>query len=123
MTEIGTFHGYVDRGAISAYDFQQSDLTTDEEWHDLDLSAIVPTNAKLVHLRLELKDDSVGAFILLRKKGSSDNYNNGRKAILVADLFHYESEFVALGPGCTIQYLTFDTTWTNIRIAVRGWFI
>jgi len=39
---------YVDRGDPADIDFNNNDLILDDTWHELDLSAVIPTNAKLV---------------------------------------------------------------------------
>src|SRR4030042_833391 len=71
MTEIGTFRGFVDRGDPAAHDFELADLTTDSLWHDLDLSPIIPSKAKVVLINVSIKDDLTNMTIGIRTKGNS----------------------------------------------------
>ncbi len=65
--------GFVDR-TISAYDWEKTDLIWDNDWHDLDLSDIVPTGVRLVLLynRLNLTG---GGSIAYREKGTTGEWN------------------------------------------------
>ena len=112
---------YVDRGDPSDYDFDKDDLTTDLTWRDLDLSSIVPEGAQLIHIRVRLASFDL-AGLQFRKKGNTNTINTVTTKIQVANIYYYEDFFVACDNNRKIQYLASDVTWTNLDIAIRGWF-
>ena len=69
-----------DRGDMASADFVDAALTFDNSWHDLDLSAIVPSRAKSVILRVEVTTGSSvsnGTRLDFRKKGNYYAVNVG----------------------------------------------
>ena len=46
---------YIDRGDPDAFDITLIDIIADGDWRELDLSALVPKNAKRVRIHLALK--------------------------------------------------------------------
>ncbi len=123
MTEIGTFHGFVDRGDPAAGDFSQADLTMNDAFHDLNLSAIVPTNAQAVILSIfAITPGSGGGSIVFRKKGSSNQKNVGGCIPNVAATAYLFETTVAIGPSGIIQYKV-EVEYSLISITVRGWLI
>ena len=63
------FGGYVFRGGATAFDWVETGLTADSAYHTLNLSAIIPANAKLVHFRVQIKHASVGQDVRICKVG------------------------------------------------------
>jgi len=113
---------YVDRGDPSSWDFTVANFTTDGNWHDLDLSSIVPGGTKLVHMRIRLCTPSL-AGINFRKKGNTNAVNIATMKTQVASVYYYEDFFVPCDANRIIQYLANDVSWTAIDVTVRGWFI
>jgi len=113
---------YVDRGDSSEYDFNVEDFTTDLQWHDLDLSSIVPEKAKLVHMRIRLSTPSL-AGINFRKKGNTNAVNTSTMKTQVANVYYYEEFFVPCDVNRMIQYMANNVSWTVLDVTVRGWFI
>lgn len=112
---------YVDREDPSAYDFTKEDLTTDLQWHDLDLSSIIPEGVNLIHMKVRLSAFELGGF-QLRKKGNTNDVNAATMKVQVANVYYYEDFFVTCDSNRKIQYLASNITWTNLDIVIRGWF-
>jgi len=61
---------YVDRGDPASVDYGSGDFTKDGNWHELDLSAIVPENARGFTATAEMVCDVVEGYFLIRKHGN-----------------------------------------------------
>ncbi len=114
---------FVDRGDVGAWDFTHADLTKDNYWHDLDLSAIVPAGTTAVQLRVQIKDDSIARAIIFRKKGHTGFWNIARLRIQVANVEIEGDIMVPLDNDRKINYLATGAVWTLIGISVRGWWL
>lgn len=112
---------YFDRGDPTAYDFKVTDLFCDDTWRNLDLSAIVPANAKAVALVVRLEDNLVGKRIRFRKKGNTDVYNDSEVRTQVANIPMPADVIVAVDTDRKIQYRTDNTSFTRIDIVIKGW--
>jgi len=64
--------GFIDRGDPTAFDFTTGDFTWDGNWHELDLSAIVPQNAKAVLFAAQFLHGGGGQHFKLRKHGNTN---------------------------------------------------
>lgn len=118
--------GYVnltDSGDLSAFSKTKADLTTDNTWRDLDLSAIVPAGAVAVLLEVTVNDDAAGNSIQFRKNGNSNAYNVAIVLAPVADVDQYQQVIVFCDTSRVIEYKATNTTFTTINIIVSGWFI
>ena len=113
----------VDRGDPAIVDFSVGDLTTDGNWHDLDLSAIVPVGTKAVHLRIQASDDVPDRSFHLRKKGSSNNLNSAQLRTQVANVSVHNDCVVSCDSNRVIEYKAANTVWTTLYVIVRGWYI
>lgn len=114
---------YVDRGDPAAVDFAVGVLTTDGNYHDLDLSSIVPAGAKAVHIKCVIEDDVAEEFVTFRENGNSNEYNNLTGYTQVANVLNVINGFVSLDSNRIIEYAATSATWTLINILVRGWLI
>jgi len=114
---------FVNRGDSGAYDFTLANLITDGAWRDLDLSAIVPAGALAVLLLILLKDDSAFSLVSLRRNGNTGTIAISRCYIQVADTYTGMDRIVALDAGRVIEYATTNTTFNDISILVKGWWI
>ena len=113
----------VDRGDPAANDFAVGDLTTDGDWHDLDLSSIVPEGTVAVKIMVAIEDDTAGSAFSLRKNGNSNTTNRFRIIVQDAGDIMVGSDIVFCDENRVIEYLATSTTWTTINIAVTGWII
>lgn len=116
--------GYVDRGDTSGWDFTQSSgITTDGDWHTLDLSSIVPAGAKAVHLRVFVLDDVSGSDFYVRKLGYVGTDSAMFCVFTQAASTYYSADgIVACDSNRCVQYKAANTTWT-VLLGVVGWFI
>jgi len=118
---IGIPPVYIDRGDPSSYDYTQADLITNGQWYDLNLSGIVPANAKAVVLKVVVKDESVGIGISLRKNSNTRTCNAPSVTTQAANIYNVSSLIVACDENRVIEYLAANTTWDTINILVAGW--
>jgi hypothetical protein len=117
-----TQRSFVDRGDAAAWDWQAANLTMDGTWHDLDLSAIVPTGTKAVIIIAWIRDNTVGNVIYFRKKGNANNYNASGITCQVANIYNFNGCIVAVDTTKKIQYLASAGT-DVIRLLISGWFL
>lgn len=113
----------VDRGDPSAYDYALGDLTTDNNWNDLDLSAIVPANAKAVLLSTNISDNAMSSYIKFRKNGNANERNVATCVVLVAGYSWHTNILVFCDANRKIEYRASNVTWTHINLVVCGWFV
>lgn len=108
-------------------DFAVGDLTADGNYHILDLSSIVPKDAKAVALALYLKDDAVNNYFNVREyHNGSSAYRQNSLAIRTqaANVTQYNNGIVAFTrPDRWLEYAMANTTFTAAGITVVGWFI
>ena len=112
---------YVDRGAVaSAYDF--TSFTTDGAVHSLDLSGIIPADAVLVDIRVEVSDNLAAQAFLFDKPGRLSTYRNygGRTRVVNVGV---QKNLTVPVTSQAIEYYFDNTTWTTTRLTVLGWWI
>lgn len=114
---------FVDRGDPASWDFSTGDFITDGAWHELDLSAIVPAGAKAVSLRLKVTDELTVIGAKFRKAGNSNSLNIFDIITGVSNYAIVEHGCVALDENRKVEYNFFNTTWTEIYVIVKGWWL
>lgn len=123
MPKSGILKGFVDRGDPAAYDFTEATMTTDGTWRDMDLSAIVPSGAKAVTLRISAQDGAVSNYVRFREKGNTNAYNVSMVRTQAIDVYANADVVIKLGPARVIEYYGSNTTFTNIGVLVKGWWV
>jgi hypothetical protein len=115
--------GFVDRGDPSVNDYVVGDLTTDNNWHVLDLftDVGVPKGAKSVLIKVALVDNAVDSRIRFRKNGNVNSTNSMVVATQVANVAMFADATVALDADAKIEYLASNVTFTTINLLVRSW--
>lgn len=113
---------WVDRGDPSAFDWEVGDLTTDGNYHDLDLSSIVPSGATLVRLRVVL-NDTAGNSVTFRENGNSNAHNNGDLFCQVSGKTITGQFVIPCDSNRVIEYRATNTSFTTLSILVAGWYI
>lgn len=115
---------YVDRGDPTGYDFTLPNFTTDLNWHDLNLSAIVPAEGAnhLVHIKCNISAETAGLLFQLRKKGNTSVYNAATQRVQVVGPTISMNIFVMCNENRIIQYQGANAAFTSINFVVRGWF-
>ena len=114
---------YVDRGDPANYDFTLGDFTTNEAWHDLDLSGIIPINAVGVFIICIIDGAIAEKGIRFRKKGNIYDRSMTYQLLQVGNQYIVGNFFVAVGNDGIIEYKVNNITWSVINFAVRGWII
>lgn len=123
LSELGGRVNYVDRGDPSTYDWDQAALTKDGTWYDLNCAAIVPVNAKAVHIKILFRATAASKSISFRKKGNTGAISTLMAMSQVANVYNVLDGLVACDSDRTIQYNLDIATWSFILIHVRGWLI
>lgn len=113
---------YVARGDPSAYDFSQSTLTQDSAWHSMDLSAIIPANAKLVHLALGAAHATPGRYFKVRKPGLSNDFAVANVATQATNIVNTLDAIVPC-VSQAVEYFATSGTFVSLRVVVLGWFV
>jgi len=115
--------GFVNRGDPAAWDWDKTDLTTDETWNDLDCSGVVPAGAKAVLLKAFISDDAVGSYLRFRRKGNSNDINRSEVRTYVISEYHFGDLVVPCDTDRFIQYYGKNVAFTAIYLVIGGWFI
>jgi hypothetical protein len=113
---------YVARGDPAAYDADQTTLTLDGAVHVLDLSSVIPVNAKVVHLRLRAANAATGKHVKLFKHGVVNSFAIMDSSIIVVNLAHEQTGILDCS-GQHIDYKIDAVAWSAIGIVVLGWFL
>ena len=116
-------HRFVDRGDSVGVDFSVGDLTIDDAWHDLDLSGVIPVNAKAVILRVECNAPAVGERAKFRTKGHSREDNVSIIRTQVAGIGISYDLFIVPDINGVIEYRISTIAYTVFEIVVGGWFV
>ena len=108
-------------GAGNTADFIQTDLTCDNVWHDLDLSAIVPNDAKTVVLHVAVWTTDISKTILgFRKNGDSTLANVAAVNAQLINHANYGDLIVACDEHQIVEY--YANIGISCHITVGGWF-
>jgi hypothetical protein len=116
---------FADRGDPAAqYDFHSADLTFDATWRTLDLSGIIPTEARAVVMKVHITNDTAGQVIRFEREGNSNHNTDHYCRALVANQQQDYCITVAVNPSNrSIQYRGGNGgTWSNTWIIITGWF-
>lgn len=113
--------GFVDRGDPADYDFVSAVLTKDGAWHELDLSSIVPLNAKGVALSVRAANDYIDKTVMFRKHGNVNLVAVSRFANQVARAFYETDCQCPLDDDRKIDYFFTAGGWSIITITVKNW--
>lgn len=114
---------YVDRGDPSEFDFTLGDFITDGNWHELDLSSIVPEGTKAVHFRITIQSVNIANYFVFRKKGNINERNKLAVRTQVATVPSDGDGIVSCSVDRKIEYKSTNTTFQALILNVSGWFI
>ena len=111
---------YQTRGNLSGWDI--SSFTKDGNWHNLDLSSIVPESAanQLLHIRMQGNDNSVGTAWSLSHPDELSGINNARLYTIAANTAQSMDAWVRCNNLRQIAY-NVPSGYDNLVIAIRGW--
>ena len=120
-TKCGIVGGYADRGDPVSADYDKGDLIRDNNWHEMDLSAIVPSGVKAILVHIRLLSVMGGKVFRLKKLGTSGSYNTAITSTHVSNINDYADKIVSLDDDRKIEYRTSLDPWTVIQVTVKGW--
>lgn len=112
---------FVNRGDPTAYDFTKTDLTWDNTWRVLDLSAIVPFPAKGVLLSASLNGSHLGVEVKLRPDGHTDVYNASLATIQVVGISSIFDFTLPISTERKLQYKAKPVESYIFYLSVKGW--
>ena len=114
-------HEYVDRGDPAVVDYDQTKLTIDDAWHDLDLSGIITDDdAVLVHILAIIKDDVTGSVLNMRKNGNTNALNISAVRTQAVNVYMDNEFSVSLDDNLVIEY-NITTGMDEVLLIIRGW--
>lgn len=112
---------FKDRNDPAAWDWVIGDLVVGGAWHDLDLSAIVPENAKAVLIRLRYRGAIIGVESNLRANGKANAFNVVRFDSQIANLAEEYNVVVQCDPNRLIEYHIGVPAIDRFQIVIMGW--
>ncbi|KKM89899.1 hypothetical protein LCGC14_1243990 [marine sediment metagenome] len=117
----GEISMYVYRGDPATGDFALVDMTVDGAWHELDLSAIVPSNARAVNLIISGVNAAAYQTFTIKKNGQTNNFNVGGVITPAAGVAGFGNSVISIGSDRKLEYNFNNTTWTGFMLTVMGW--
>lgn len=121
IATIGIPPVFVYRGNYGLYDFHAPTLIADSNWHELDLSGLVPEKAKCVLLHAKMKSDTIGGKLRFRPLGDTNSLFRCNLRTQVANIEIGAYIPAPLGTGRKIEYQYSDATFDARYITVMGW--
>lgn len=100
-------------------DFVETDLTGDGTWRELDLSSIIPADAKSVCMHVWFKDSTIVSF-KFRKKGQAGEQQVLQCLNYVVNVYHAYQGFVAVDKDKIIEYYL-SAPLDDAGITICGW--
>ncbi len=116
---------YIQRINPTIEDFTINDFTWDGEIHTLDLSGIVPANAKMVDILVDIRSDEESNYLMFFPANST-HYWDGIKVRTQSALNSNSNVLrVVLSTPQTIQYKAkiYTGIITILEVIVLGWYI
>lgn len=123
IEKIGIPPTFIDRGDPAVEDFVFGDFTLDDGWHELDLSGIVPAGATAVLLFTHARADATAKVFRWRKHGNVNAIASPALRTVVANLYHYCNNVVAVDADRKIDYMGTFATFDDLRTAILGWWL
>ena len=116
-------HRFVDRVEEGGYDKLVADFTKDDNWHELDLSGIIPKNATWIFFTIIIGSADDTAEVYFREVGGTAGNYRGRQYVQVANKPIVLTSYIPITNAGKIEYRVSNVTWTYLHLTVRGWFI
>lgn len=114
---------FVDRGDNAVADFAGPFFVPDNDWHDLDLSSIIPATAVGVLFRVEVRGGVAGQAIKFRKKGNASELNVSLIYTSAAGLNASWPCIEPVGTDGMLEYEMQAAAWPFIDLSVKGWWL
>lgn len=114
---------FVDRGNRTSWDYRLVNLTTNGAWHLLDISGIVPTEARAVLLRVRLEDNAANSYFSFRTFANTGTHNTSAIYTQVANIPVNGDLVCPIDSDGKLGYQAKNVVWTSIDILVKGWWL
>lgn len=114
---------FVDRGDPAAPDFTDVNFIQDDAWHEIDLSAIVPDNAKAVILTAVTLSDTATSSFTLRKNGNVNDTSVSRILTPLANTAFVADLTCPISTNRKLDYNAQNVTWHVLTLTVKGWIL
>lgn len=112
----------VERPDPALWDYSVSDFVTDGTWHDISFSPIVPAGVVAVLLRIQFKDNTVGAKVVFKKKDQVNGINAVVVKIEKANVQRDVDRVAFVDHNQMAEYLVTNTIITELDVSIRAWF-
>lgn len=113
---------YHDRGDLERADFTKTNFTKDNNWHDLDLSALIPAGVRLVKVKALVSHPAPEQRVVYRGKGHSGDWNSLVCLAFNANTPFYYMSLFWLDENGVLEYKATSETFSALSFAVLGWF-
>jgi len=105
----------------AAPDFDKDDLTTDDTWNILDLSALIPKHTKLVMIRCEVQSSNFYPVVGMRTKGNTNEINVAKLRVPALNKDYHKTFLIVPDSDRCIEYHSIAATFTTLNLTVGGW--
>ena len=115
-------HRFFVKADQETYDFNKTDLTNDYEYHDLDLSGIIPVGTVAVLLWGVIKGDVADSELSIAKAGYSGNKLKFQLYQSVANQAEGFSTIIPVSSDRKIKYKLSYVNWEFVSFSFVGLF-
>lgn len=115
------YGGFHDRGDPAAVDFVLANFEVDGNWHELDLSAIIPDGAKAVLFRADFEATTIEKAVWFRKPGNTNTINMSIPWTQVATAEKKEDYTCPISTDRKLEYNFRPAAWLKFDFVVKGW--
>ncbi len=113
----------VSAGDLASRSWDKNDFITDGNYHDLDVSSVVPIAAKIAVFRIRMNSATAGHYCEIRPKGYTNGINIFRSMVMVANK-PVDNEFSIVLPSDNIlEYEFSNGTLTFIDLDPIYWIL
>lgn len=116
-------HKFVAREPITDYDFDDENLIFDNDYHDLDLSSIVPKGNILLLIQYKMGYENSNKYLKLRKKGYTTDYEAFVVAVTNGVLTNRGFCLIECNADRVIECNLSPDTDHFTGLIVQGWFV
>lgn len=114
---------FIDRGDPAPWDFQLGDFIRDQTWRELDISAIVPANAKAIAMSVEVQSALIGRQFETRKVGIVWPIAISIIVTQIANERMSQDFICPVDSNQKIEYWVDPDPWTFLNLTIRGWWL
>lgn len=114
-------HGLVtNRGDAAASDWLFADLTIDNNWHNLNMTSVIPAGVHIVYCHVRIKSNLINRPFEIKTGGFVNNFNRSRMRTLIAGVPNDGDWDVFPNSNGIVQYKG-NPFLTDVQIVVKGW--